>query len=314
MLASADLRLNSDRSELKAYASGPALRNLVNSLSSQGEKIHLFGHSMGNIVVSEAMRIEAMSAAAQAPNYQKPVKTFIASQAASVSSAYDPNSPKDLFATYGSVFNGWGISENSGYPDLYTNFTPTGKAYFEEISRSIEKSYNFYNEVDGAVGQAGVWPANQAWKPDNQFFFTVPDPAGGDPFPAYSEYGYVPAGFFERIWIRTTLGGWATSTRRFLNPSAAQDAHAIFAYALEAKSKGLGATPDVRFVFSANGQVNLQGGYFSENNRFAETRYDHSGQFNQDNRRRNQYWNAFMKRIGQTPAFDTTPNLPAGRP
>ncbi|HLL89591.1 MAG TPA: Calx-beta domain-containing protein, partial [Tepidisphaeraceae bacterium] len=225
---SAATRRNYDNSELKAYASAPALRNLIAQLGEADYDVHLLAHSMGNVVASEALRLEAMSASPQ-----HIVKTYVASQAATVASAYDPNvmanSDNHLHAAYG--YDAWPKDLRSDTPDIYTNFPATGKAYFENIGSAAEKSYNFFNPNDGAVGQPEVWPANQALKPDFDFFDNL-------------SYGYdTPTNrFFERRQVRDSWGTIIDVQYTYLNLAFGPDAHTAFSFAAEAKSKGLGVT------------------------------------------------------------------------
>jgi hypothetical protein len=84
-----------------------------------------------------------------------------------------------------------------------------------------------------------------------------------------------------------------------LNRIFPYDTYAIFAYAAESKTIGLGAAGGVAGPFDTAGEVNLNP--------------DHSGQFRLDNMSRGGYWNVLMKRFGLTPTNDSTQGL-GGRP
>jgi hypothetical protein len=88
--------------------------------------------------------------------------------------------------------------------------------------------------------------------------------------------------------------------------------YAIFAYAAESKTIGLGAAGGVAGPFDTAGEVNLRNSFGGVRD-FTDTRADHSGQFRLDNMTRGGYWNVLMKRFGLTPTKDSTPGL-GGRP
>lgn len=139
---------NYDRSERKAYWSGWGLHGALEQLNQQYPgKVDVFAHSMGNIVVSEALRIEATS---QSP--ERIVDVYVASQAASVAHAYDANRP----ATE--------TDESTQTPEVYASYPPTGQPYYGTIDLAANKLVNFYNPQDYALGVG--WMANQDTKPD----------------------------------------------------------------------------------------------------------------------------------------------------
>jgi hypothetical protein len=318
---------------MHAYASAAALHTLLGNLKLNGYSVNLFAHSMGNVVASEALRQEAMST-----NPQKIVNTYVASQAATAASAYDPNVMLNagnwLHTSYAFYVPpgspGWltpavlaynaalgrGVSSTvplldflTATPDIYTNFPATNKAYFERIGDAVNKAYNFYNPVDGAVGDADAWPLNQAMKPDD----TTPAAGLLSFFNASNQvlplnYGYDGTSFTER-WVQYNIDGTLLAqSLRGLNLSNQYDAYAAMAYAAESKSKGLGATANVGFGFKAAGQVDIAAD-FSVANRFDGERPDHSGQFNLDYMRRQDYWNVLVKRFGLPVFKDVTPTL-----
>jgi len=140
---------NYDHSERKAYWSAWGLQNLLaGTLNDQYPgKVNVFGHSMGNIVISEALRLEATSAMPD-----RIVHTYVASQAASVAHAYDAAMPF--------VESWWSVNT----PEVYANYPPTGQPYFAPIDGAANRLINFYNPNDFALGLP--WMLNQDSKPD----------------------------------------------------------------------------------------------------------------------------------------------------
>jgi hypothetical protein len=145
---------NFDRSEQKAWNSAQALDNLLLSLDGQYgyQNVNIFAHSMGNVVVSEALRL-----AATEPNPTPLVNAYIASQASSPAEAYDP-----------------GAAPKSN--DVYANFMGTGKSYFADLNVAAPHMYNFYNPNDHALTSPKIWPLNNLLKPDHGYDFTLPLP------------------------------------------------------------------------------------------------------------------------------------------
>lgn|GEM_PF-2050235 len=141
---------NFDRSEQKAWNSATALRDLLKRLDSQygAQNVNMFAHSMGNIVASEALRLEATS-----PNPEKLVHTYVASQAAAPADAYDPS--KAIPFSH----------------DKFSNFTPGAAQpqYFATINNAANYVVNFFNPVDYATNSMLTWPLNESNKPDKGY-------------------------------------------------------------------------------------------------------------------------------------------------
>jgi esterase/lipase superfamily enzyme len=78
--------LSFDRSELRAWMSAPGLLEVLldPKLQHYAGRIRVVAHSLGNVVVSEALRLGAETGRSQL------VHTYIATQAAVAASAYDP--------------------------------------------------------------------------------------------------------------------------------------------------------------------------------------------------------------------------------
>ena len=130
---------NYSRSERKAYWSARGLHGVLTTLNGTGlNKVHMFAHSMGNIVASEALRLEATS-----PTPRKIVSTYVLSQAASVAHAYDAAAP---------------ITRTSAdTPEVYASYPGTGRPYFADINLAAELVAKFLQRKRLCPQQVGVW-------------------------------------------------------------------------------------------------------------------------------------------------------------
>jgi hypothetical protein len=190
-------------SEMVARATGAAFANELEKLN-QDKNVHVVAHSMGNVVVSEALRNA---------RGQKLVDHYVASQAATVGSAYDPlegfmehrlavsgglgcsnsdnnipletawrcyNSDETTFFTeteYDLPPNLYSYSYNPAHgptsPDFETIGDPNKKPYYGNIGQASGQIINFHNKDDIAL--AG-WEFNQLTKPDDDEFFPDASP------------------------------------------------------------------------------------------------------------------------------------------
>jgi len=141
-------RQNYDRSEEKAWRSAFGLMGVLQSLSAHPGTINVFAHSMGNIVVSEALHLAATNSETLADNY-------VATQAASVAHAYDPTAA--TVRSYGCV-------------NVYSQYPPTGVQYFNGVNTAVNGSIiNYNNNLDYALTDTLTWPLNQFSKPDSGY-------------------------------------------------------------------------------------------------------------------------------------------------
>jgi hypothetical protein len=136
-------------SERKAYASAFGLWRLFTDLNDlYPGKVRVLAHSMGNIVVSEALRHEVES-----PTPQVIIHTYAASQAAVAAHAYFAAAPE----RDPPIPNGWQT------PEVYANYPPTpGVPYYANIDSAAASLVNFFNPDDDALGW---WNFNQGIKP-----------------------------------------------------------------------------------------------------------------------------------------------------
>jgi hypothetical protein len=100
ILSALENHANFDDSTYVAFESGGALLYLIEQLDDHGYSVNLLAHSLGNIVASEALTIAADFGLGQVVN------TYIASQAAVPSDAYDPSLSGTFAATYPTLFSG----------------------------------------------------------------------------------------------------------------------------------------------------------------------------------------------------------------
>ncbi len=153
---------NYDNSEAIARRTGPLLKDYLENLPAS--KTRIFAHSMGNVVVSEALR----SASAQV------VSSYVASQAAEVAGAYDFNVPN--MTVRGRDFNyTWEISNSNEFgipPDRYRTTIESAHGpglegielvpLYNGISSNAGRIINFNNISDAALSG---WRLNQVLKP-----------------------------------------------------------------------------------------------------------------------------------------------------
>ena len=139
---------NYDKSELTAWQSAESLKTLLVQLKSKHRdtaKVHVFAHSQGNFVVSEALRLGATAT------------SYVASQSATPASAYGHTETR--FAP--------GFWET---PEVYLNFPERSKPYFAEIGLQVTNLVNFMNPEDPPTGLG--WNLNQGNKPDEFLGYT----------------------------------------------------------------------------------------------------------------------------------------------
>lgn len=189
-------------SEAMARAAGVPLTNLLNVLNATNN-VNIFAHSMGNVVVSEALRNAGST---------QIVANYIASQAAEVASAYNQDAnwmnytfdvdpipilgdiDRDFEQSAQGVLDAWYFS-NPGEllsqdtvfdmpPNFYTYDVPDehgptipllerrtasqenenwGPNYYHTIDQAAGNIINFYNVSDAALD---AWRFNQITKPD----------------------------------------------------------------------------------------------------------------------------------------------------
>lgn len=155
-----------DRSEFRAWRSAQALSHRITALNStySGE-IRVLAHSMGNVVMGEALR---QLSAGQ-------VHTYIAAQAAIPAHCYD-----NAVANYWTSF-----STPNVYGFYFSGVTPS-VPYLNGNSAKAGSMAQYFNALDYALG---AWQLNNELKPDLNYHYTEGDAnvdtyntGGGDRF------------------------------------------------------------------------------------------------------------------------------------
>jgi Subtilase family/SdrD B-like domain/Dockerin type I domain len=147
-----------NRSEEVAWNSALPLLNYLEQLNTRyNGQVHMFAHSQGNVVASEALRIWANKEQACGTPI---VSSYVLSNAAVSARAYS--------ATAAEYFPHIpGLGEERIVPDLFGNYPVDNKPYFSAIHCSAERVINFYNDGDQAFSR---WVFDQNGllnKPDN---------------------------------------------------------------------------------------------------------------------------------------------------
>ena len=225
---------NFDRSEERAWHSAGALADLLRDLGADVgyQNVNVFAHSMGNVVVSEALRLAGPD---------KLVHGYVAAQAAVAAEAYDPlvtAVPANRLFPYSRSFppGYWPAPQDDVRPQSeYANFNRSGRAYFADIHQAADVLVNFWNATDFAT--SGVWPYNQVLKPDVSVDY---------PGPADATYTWDDA----TLRYQRTVGGVVST----LDPAVLSDRYEMFSYAAEPRSLTLG-TMQVGGPFNANVEV-----------------------------------------------------------
>lgn len=146
---------NYDRSERKAWLSARGLRHLLLDLSkAQPDRVRVFAHSMGNVVVSETLKLHGSRSTAPV------VHTYVASQAASVAHAYDAAGPETVET-----------DASTDTPESYARYPLNQLPYYAGMTNAVRINgvtlepniVNFHNRADFALNS---WLINQDTKPD----------------------------------------------------------------------------------------------------------------------------------------------------
>jgi hypothetical protein len=257
---------NFNGSEHRAWASGAPLAALLEDRAQVFNvggisKVRLFGHSMGNVVCSEALRNFGPAGA--------PVQTYISGQAALAAHCWDPANPRWMnmglqWSNTANVYRGyWQAAAGADAPQkweadgrpsyMHSGYMPGNVHYV-----------NHHNVDDWALNS---WEINQKWKPS-----------------ALYHYGWVPnnpffsADRFYRHFPTELPQTLYCPGNRF----------EIFSWAAEARSYATGAEPATGGVFSAS--VDLTAAPFNFDNKHK----GHSAQFRSFIQNRWTYWSRFL--------------------
>jgi Alpha/beta hydrolase of unknown function (DUF900)/Bacterial TSP3 repeat len=265
---------NFNGSEERAWNAAAPLANLIQERSlifnvDGTSKVRIFGHSMGNIVCSEALRTFGPSA---------PVQAYISGQAAVAAHCWDSRTvaaggPRLMDFTLG--LSGSYLSNTANiYRSYWQPAAGTDAPHKWEIDGRpsyMSSSYmpgnvkyvNHYNIDDWALVK---WELNQKVKPSFNY-----------------NYGWVPG---------TALSSSSNFYKNLLPPIpllCPADRFQIFSWASEARSYATGAEPATRGLFTD--RVNLSAPPYN----FDGMHKGHSAQFRSTIQKRWIYWNQFIK-------------------
>lgn len=260
---------NFDASEQHAWNSSPALLKLLTGLNTRDSghfagHVHVIGHSMGNIVVGESLRLASGTV----------IKTYIASQAAMSAHCYDHTTMQMLYPIDGpttpNVYGYYQVNGTTSTPDAWESEQLPEYMNRSYMNGKATKYFNYFNVNDFALN-AGHWQLDQQLKPDTGYGFD-------------DAFGRVPRKSFFRVKVDT---GDATA----LNFPV--DRYEIFSWAAESRSYALGAqwTQGIFFTNNIDNNVDLTKPPFN----FQEAHKYHSGQFRSTNMLRWPYWQQIIR-------------------
>jgi hypothetical protein len=253
---------NFSKSERKGMLSANGLRGVLTTLSGQysSSKVHMFGHSLGNVVCSEALRLEYESNGAG-----DLINSYIACQSATAAHWYDGVGP-ELIET----------DESTTTPEVYRNYPIENQPYFSNIDSAAGTTVNFHNHQDNAmVG----WLLGQDLKRIDPFWYYDED---------------------DSRWYRndSLIGGIVGIPDTALFFPA--DRYEIFAHIAEARSTSLGAAVYGQFSVagSIDDEFDLNSDFSTTALNYGNAQEDHSAQFRSTNMRRSEFYRTLLDFMG----------------
>jgi len=226
--------LHFDRSEIRAWHSAEALKNLIGALNlSNPGNVRIIAHSQGNVVASEALRLSSSN-----------INSYIATQAALSGHSYD-NSIDNYWTgyetpnVYGYYYSG--VPADLGDPPIVP--------YFDDIPSKVGRIFRYYNEDDWALN---LWKINNQMKPDFNYYFSDLD-GNIDTYGPWDRFYYDSPAFGDE--------------RDLVFPD---DRYEIFARCAESRSFALGAVPAEVSVFTEERNLMSEMGY--EDNHYSHSR------------------------------------------
>jgi hypothetical protein len=204
-----------------AWESGQPLETFLAGLNNKyPSNVYVMAHSMGNVVVGEALRLATQEGAGEIVN------TYVASQAAVSARAYDNTIPADATNLY--ALEGYAVKTPDTEGHYYTNGAPP---YFNGIGGAAF-FVDYYNQVDWALN---LWVGDQGQKPQVPYFYNGPTPSD-------------PSGYFE-----------ARAFQSPRNLFFGTNTYEIFAMCAQSYSLALGAETSIADRFSETPSINLHG-------------------------------------------------------
>ena len=281
---------NYDRGERRAWESAPALRLLLAQLnqSCPGE-VHVLGHSMGNVVLGEALRLQSQHGSGQI------AKSYGASQGAVSAHCYDATIAQGLPLwtnlqwdyNHPDILNGYNGKPNYGpaTPNIYRN-------WFAFNGSAVGRRINFYNANDYALAPE-AWQFNQITKPDLR---DLPDQPWNYKYDGDPEQPPSPTGFYKFVDVLLP-----PTLLNLGDRADVKDRYEIMSFAAEARSMALGGSTGVNGLE----QVNLQELWPTDDSPQSLRRHGnysahkwHSAQFRSTNMRQKDYWKTLLGNKG----------------
>lgn len=206
-----------DNSEFRAWLSADALVGVFNALNKDGT-LRVLAHSMGNVVVGEALRRYA----------GVKLHTYIACQAA-LSAHYFDNTVAVDHPCEQKIFDPWFPNT----PDIMGYFA-TGDTnsypYLLRNKANVSNMRNYYNDVDWALQW---WELNNVLKPD-----------GLTPY----LFGYRGSTDRYREGLDQFARGATVDPYEVLSVADARQRYMIFSYCAESRSRALGQAESSMFA------------------------------------------------------------------
>jgi hypothetical protein len=265
---------NYDNSENFAWQSAVGLLNKLEDLSLQYPgHVYVLAHSMGNIVAGEALTL--------AGNNQL-VNTYVASQAAVTAHIYDNTVPNYSFNV---VIGGIQFNMGPHTPNIY------GDWFAGDYGGGAVKIVSFYNVNDYALSRLH-WQLDQLFKPDILV-------AEGN---ALWNYGYSGSPSDPSPWNNFFKTNDYTGARvNFDIVNSPTNRDEVMAYAAQAYTTALGATPGVHHVTANVDLTTLWPSPDPLDNNYA-SHFFHSAEFRGDTVWEWNYWNTLL--FSQTAGFN----------
>jgi len=294
---------NYSRSEAIARRTAPALTQWLEQL---GHGVRVFAHSMGNVVVSEALR--------QFTGTQL-MTTYVATQAAEVAGAYDPTaqdmdvdlsflqdvvpgcSGRPAFEVAWRCLNNDNGNIQDIPPDKYRYTVPNphdfdatqwGTNYYSGIAAKAGRIVNFNNFEDAALD---AWRLQQVTKPDNDGL-----PGGNDSTWEYeaTKDSTQPGFFFDHFWVDPPGGVDPVNHYQELVWDApdvnGRGNSEILAHIIPGRTLPLGQAGDATGEIGSSVDMNSKYTFRTSN-------YDHSAQFLSDFSSREVYWRNLIEEL-----------------
>ena len=290
-------------SEYSAWRSGAGLKDILISLNQKGYRTHLLAHSQGAVVTGEALRKVAI----ESPTSNPAVSTYVVTQGAIPSCMWDStkNTPPIEFC------HNCGAQHDK--PDVGGYFpdknVPTSlwEAYFEKAKPAFGKMLNFYNQYDYAVGdevydeskdvwRGGLWKKAQYYKPlmENEYiFYDYPDWLSSK----YYKYRDTDGKYRgDTFWYGTEVSGRQPRLSYDENHQEPpeDDRYRIFAYEYQSYSGSMGAASSLAIPGYVTEDLLTIFNIPSTDNKEANKRIYHSGQFRSVLANRRSYWYVFL--------------------